>query len=55
MTTTLMALLPVAISGLVGAIVGFYFARKERKHRLSVMREREYEQPSLPFAHTAIR
>ena len=31
--TTLMALLPVAISALIGAIVGFRYARKEREER----------------------
>jgi hypothetical protein len=32
--TTLLALLPVAISGLIGVIVGFKFARIEREqHR----------------------
>jgi len=52
--TTLMALLPVAISGLIGAIVGFYFAHKEREKRLAILRQREYEQPSL-FVQTSVR
>lgn len=53
--TTLVELLPVAISGLIGVIAGFYFARKE--HARNVMlrsleeahREAEERQQYLPF------
>jgi hypothetical protein len=56
--TTLMALLPVAISGLVGAIAGFHYATKERERHeaeLAKRRERQYEetQQYLPFANAA--
>jgi hypothetical protein len=50
--TTLMALLPVAISGLVGVIVGFHYARKEREQNLQFAKhEKEHEdsQRYLPF------
>jgi hypothetical protein len=47
--TTLMALLPVAISALIGAIVGFHYARKEHERRGSAHREQEDTQQHLPF------
>lgn len=37
---TLLGLLPIAIAGLVGAIVGFYYAKKERVETRSMPRNR---------------
>jgi len=51
--TTLMALLPVAISGLVGVIVGFHYARKEHEQNLQFAKhEKEHEdsQRYLPLS-----
>lgn len=50
--TSLMIFLPVAICGLIGAIVGFHFAAVERS-RMRALRQRqhlEYPEPYLPFA-----
>lgn len=55
--TTLMALLPVAISGLVGVLVGFHYANKERHEAEEIAKQHEeaYEdkQEHFRFAPTA--
>ena len=58
--TTLIALLPVAISGLIGVVTGFYFAKKEHEQREKLAEsekskqssDREDSQPYLPFVAT---
>jgi len=58
--TTLMALLPVAISGLIGIVTGLYFANKEHEQREKFAEsekskqssDREESQPCLPFVAT---
>ena len=52
MNNALLMLLPVAIAGLIGAVVGFYYANKERNE------DQEQERPSgkrTSHAHSAAR
>jgi hypothetical protein len=52
--TTLVALLPAAICGLIGAIVGFYYARKEHEcvERKKAESDKQADEPYLPFVET---
>jgi hypothetical protein len=46
--TTLIALLPVAISAFIGVLVGFRYARKERERREQAF-QADDKQHDLPF------
>jgi len=50
----LTAILPVAICGLVGAVVGLYFARKERRALLAVDIQRQTDRPQSDHRLAAI-
>lgn len=51
--TTLMALLPVAISALIGALAGFRYARKERAKRERERHREDEKQHDFPFMTAA--
>lgn len=50
---TLFGLLPIAIAGLVGAVVGFYYAKKERGEARSMPRNRRVTDRSPAHAQVS--